>query len=304
MKSIVPGTVRNRLKHSLERGEAKKVITVLLRKSRAVYVCGGAPRDLIAEKEFGRTSPVRDFDIGVQGLCRNAFDKLMLEAGGIPNRYGGYRLNWPQQPSWDVWRIEETTGLQIANAPITVTNVLRSFVLNCNAIAIDLVSGKTYDLGAIDSFKTRQIRLVRNAILHDHSTFAAKAVLCALRLNFEIEQKARRFVESHLAIPALVHEADKSGMGVRVRACIDDVRNRSDFESWDIRATRTLLDCLRPQNPEQTCNQVVAHDQTRSANPEDKRQRTTKGRETYCSGTNIPETPSFRSVPVFRRTKA
>src|SRR5205823_10567848 len=138
MRPIVLGSVRNRLKRTLEQGEAKGLIAALLRKSRAVYICGGASRDLIAAEKFGWTSSVRDFDIGVQGLSRNVFDELMLAAGGIPNRYGGYRVNWPEQPSWDVWRIEETTDLQIAHAPISLTNVLRSFVIDCNAISIDL----------------------------------------------------------------------------------------------------------------------------------------------------------------------
>ena len=132
-------------------------------------------RDVIAErlKEWPIKAP-RDVDIGVAGLHKKLFAEVMKSYKAKPNRYGGYRLYWGNSPYWDIWRIEETVGLKKSTETKSVENVLRSFVLDCNAIAYDILRDRFLDLNARSSIVRGEISLLRNAILHDEPVFAER----------------------------------------------------------------------------------------------------------------------------------
>ena len=79
----------------------------------------------------------RDFDIGVAGIRKEDFDSI-LAGLGRRNRHGGFVLRERGLPTWDIWRLEDSVGLQKTKSLFSIENVLRSFNLDCNAIALRL----------------------------------------------------------------------------------------------------------------------------------------------------------------------
>jgi hypothetical protein len=178
----------------------------------------GAVRDAIVAVEYGtRSSTPRDFDIGLLGLTQETFDGLLRDFGAEPNRYGGYRLVPSAAPPIDVWRLEQTVGLRLHRAPCAIVNVLRSFVIDINALVFDPLSGLFHELGALDAIRARRISIVRNALLHSTATFAAKALLAATRLSFDMSPPLHRFVLDHENPSTTAYEASKVfGRTIRV----------------------------------------------------------------------------------------
>jgi hypothetical protein len=179
-------------------------------------VFAGAVRDAIFTVEHGLTSVTpRDFDVALVGSSREVFDGLLRDLGGQPNRYGGYRLPYSAAQPIDVWRLEETLGLRIHRAPCEVANVLRSFVLDINAIVFDPLSGYFHSRGAVEAIRKRRIGLVEGALIHSTATFAAKALLSGMRFSFSLSEPLNRFVRRYLDPGVTTYEATKA-FGPRV----------------------------------------------------------------------------------------
>lgn len=210
---------------------ARDVLLVWFRASEvgalieAVWKCGARPlvfagsvRDAVRwtqlEVEGGNRLP-RDFDVGILGMSRRSFDNLLGDLGAVRNRYGGYRVLERGHPAIDVWRLEETWGLRITNSSASLINVLRSFVLDVNAIAFDPHTELFYDWGSIRAITARSLGIAREPILHSHSTFAAKALLSSMRWSASLTPELARFVRRYLDINALAYEAKKA-FGQRV----------------------------------------------------------------------------------------
>jgi hypothetical protein len=180
-----------------------------LRCRAQIYVVAGALRDAIAmHYEGGGDNTPRDFDIAIGNLCRGDFDAV-LEAFGRRNRHGGYVLRGEGAPNWDIWRLEETIGLRKTGTPCSIDNVLRTFNLDCNAVALDLRTGLVLNGGAIEAIRRRQVDFVHRAIRHSEETFAAKALLLNLRLKYAVSGELKQFVTAHLHLPSLTYEARK-----------------------------------------------------------------------------------------------
>jgi len=185
-----------------------QLLQEFLRGKASIYVLAGALRDAIASHYVGRAATPRDFDLAVAGVCRENFDDV-LSPVGERNRHGGYLLRGFQTPDWDVWRLEETIGIKKTGAPCSLENVLRTFNLDCNAIALDLRTGLFLDGGAIKAIRQNTVHFVRDAIPHSEGTFAAKALFLNLRLKYEPTADMKRFVSTHLNYASLEHEARK-----------------------------------------------------------------------------------------------
>jgi hypothetical protein len=174
-----------------------------------IYVLAGALRDAIASEYLGQhDSTPRDFDIAVANVPREVFDEV-LQSFGKRNRHGGYVLGGKGAPSWDVWRLEESIGLKKTGADCSLANVLRTFNLDCNAIALDLSTGLFLDAGAVEAIRNRRVGFVENVLHHSHETFAAKALLLDLRLNYQLTGELQSFATRHLDNTSLLHEAKK-----------------------------------------------------------------------------------------------
>jgi hypothetical protein len=213
------------------------LIEELLLKGSGVAVFAGAVRDVVATHEFGwKANRPRDWDIGVSGVPSPLFDGFLNEIGGIRNRYGGYSVPLGHSPPLEMWRLEETIGLRMRGCRFSLQNVLRSFVLSCNAIAFDVASGYFWDAGALRALGTRRIELVERVIMHSTPTFSAKAVLAALRFGFDLSSSVRLLARSHINRHALEHEARKSFPGVWLPALRGpmDGRYRPDDQYWRI----------------------------------------------------------------------
>jgi hypothetical protein len=184
----------------------------------------GAVRDAIFTVEHGMPiSLPRDFDIGLLGMPRKIFDGFLGELKAQPNRYGGYRLEQQTSTPIDVWRLEETLGIRIHEAPCAVTNVLRSFVLDVNALVFDPLAGLFQDCGAIAAIQARRINLVAGALLHSTATFAAKAVVTATRFSLETAEPLTHFISNHHLPSTTTYEATKV-FGDRI--CLQSVKDQ------------------------------------------------------------------------------
>ena len=174
-----------------------------------VFIVAGALRDAIAAYYDGEgpCNP-RDFDIVVASISRELFDGILADFGRR-NRHGGYILCSLCSPDWDVWRLEETIGLKKTHAPRSLENMLSSFNLNCNAIALDVRTGLFLDAGAIDAIRRKRLGFADDVIYHSTDTFAAKALLLHLRLNYQLTDEMRAFVAANLLSGSLLHEASK-----------------------------------------------------------------------------------------------
>ncbi len=209
MKQLQMNPVRDAVFTALHSDPRAQALNEFSRCGAEIYVVAGALRDAIVmqyEGEDGKTP--RDFDIVIGRLCREEFDAV-LQTFGRRNRHGGYLLSAEGAPNWDVWRLEETIGLRKTGAPCSIENVLRTFNLDCNAVAIDLRTGLILDGGAIEAVRHRRIGFVYRAIRHSEDTFAAKALLLDLRLKCGISAELNRFVTDHLHLPTLAYEARK-----------------------------------------------------------------------------------------------
>jgi hypothetical protein len=86
---------------------------------------------------------------------------------------------------------------------------LRTFNLDCNAVALDVRTGLVLDGGAIKAIQQRRVAFVHRAIRHSEETFAAKALLLNLRLKYAVSRELNQFVAAHLHLPSLAYEARK-----------------------------------------------------------------------------------------------
>jgi hypothetical protein len=87
--------------------------------------------------------------------------------------------------------------------------VLRSFNLDCNAIALDARTGLFLDAGAIKAVSQKRVDIVHGVIRHSQSTFAAKSVLLQIRLKYTLAGYLKHLVGSHLNCASLEHEVGK-----------------------------------------------------------------------------------------------
>ena len=174
-----------------------------------IFILAGALRDAIAAYYEGEgAGDPRDFDIAVANVSREFFDEVLLGLGK-KNRHGGYVLSSPGSPDWDVWRLEETIGLKKTGSPRSLQNVLRSFNLDCNAIALDVRTGLFLDAGAIQAIRHRRLGFAEDAIRHSIDTFAAKALLLHLRLKYQFTDEMQHFVSTSLQPGSMLYETAK-----------------------------------------------------------------------------------------------
>jgi len=210
MKAHTVKAIRDDLIPKVVTSWTAPILDELIARGADVYICAGAVRDTLALHESGLEISIRDFDIGVCGISRDYFNGIMGEFRGTRNKYGGYELSPSHSPKWDVWRMEDTVGLKKRSVPFSLEAVLRSFVLNFNAIALDLRRGTIWDCGALAAFRRRQIGFANHPIVHSRDTFASKAMLLSLRYHLSLSAEMRTFVERNLTQTALRHEATKS----------------------------------------------------------------------------------------------
>lgn len=209
MQHIHPNPIRDSILTSLYAGDRAEIFEEFLREGADIYILAGALRDAIASHYEGQSDGIpRDFDIAISNVKREFFDSI-LSAYGSRNRHNGYVLTEKHLPNWDLWRLEETIGLRKTNSKCSIENVLRSFNISSNAIALDLKSGLLIDAGAINSVRRRHVSFVQNPIVHSTDTFAAKSLLLELRLGYTLDQEVRSFAAKHLLHSTLLYETRK-----------------------------------------------------------------------------------------------
>ena len=106
--------------------------------------------------------------------------------------------------------MEDSIGLRRTGYGFSLENVLRSFNLDCNAIALDVKTGMFVDAGAIQSIRRMRVGFVAGAIGHSHTTFAAKALLVQLRFGYDVSDGVGRFIKRHLEKDILSYESVKT----------------------------------------------------------------------------------------------
>jgi hypothetical protein len=217
MKNVNISSVRDELFREARVGFGAQLLDFLLSRGAKVHLFAGAVRDSIAKNECGWSGiETRDWDIGISQLSRREFSGVLREAGGLRNRYGGYKLLEAGSCPWEFWRLEDTVGLRQTESPFSLENVLRSFVLSCNALAFDFDKGWISDHGALRSIYCRELRILDDAILHHPGTFSAKAISLNIKLSFNLHRDSWGFVYRHLQKRDLLHESRKTYSDLRI----------------------------------------------------------------------------------------
>jgi hypothetical protein len=194
----------------LDRAGAVPLLEYLAARGWSPTVFAGAVRDVFASLEWGvDLYAPRDFDLAVTGCSAYEFRSTLSALGAVRNRYGGFRLLLRGAPPFDIWRMRDTCGVRLHGVPASVTNVLRSFVLNVNAIAYDYCNREFTDLGCVSALRSKRLNVVENTLLHDHDVFAAKAILLVARFELEAAPALRDFTRVHSRVAALNHEIGK-----------------------------------------------------------------------------------------------
>ena len=209
MERLRLNAVQHHIFDSLYHGSRWALLEEFLKRNAKIYVLAGALRDAIAALYEGRGDGLpRDFDIGIAGIQKEDF-KDVLAAFGVRNRHGGFVLREQKMPTWDVWRLEDSIGLRKTGSVFTIENVLRSFNLDSNAIALEVKTGVFTDAGAIKSIRRMEAGFVESAIRHSPTTFAAKALLIQLRFGYSVSVPMERFIKRHLEKDTLLYESRK-----------------------------------------------------------------------------------------------
>jgi hypothetical protein len=211
MQIVKINSVRDSIQDELMHDARKDLLQHLLSRGAKITIFAGAVRDTILAREYGLTSvEPRDWDIGIAGIPRREFDGLLCEVRGLKNRYGGFKLLSRNCQTWELWRQEDTVGLRKTKSSFSLKNLLRSFVLQCNAIAFDLDKGFFHDHGALRSIARSEISVLEDAIMHDWEVFAAKALTLTFRRPLKLDTQMERFVFTYLKHKAVVHEIRKA----------------------------------------------------------------------------------------------
>lgn len=211
MRKLKINTVRDNIQTQIWNSRGNELLQHLFLRGAKIGVFAGAVRDAILTYECGCSNiQPRDWDIGISGVSRQEFDGILREFGGSRNRYGGYKLFCGSSPSWEVWRQEDTVGLRKTKSPFNLKNLLRSFVLSCNAIAFDLDKGLFDDHGALRSIARGEISVLEDAIMHDREIFAAKAMALTFRRPFGLGSLMESFVFTYLKRGSMIHEMRKA----------------------------------------------------------------------------------------------
>jgi hypothetical protein len=211
MRKLIISSVRDSIQHQIWSSPGSELLQHLLSRGARISVFAGGVRDTILAEECGlpQVRP-RDWDIGISHISREEFEGILNEQGGTKNRYGGYKLFSKTSQSWELWRQEDTVGLKKTKSPFSIENVLRSFVLSCNAIAFDIDKGHICDHGALRSIVLCELTILEDAIMHDCALFAAKALTLAFRRPLKLSTVSENFVRKNLEIQNLVHEFGKA----------------------------------------------------------------------------------------------
>lgn len=184
-------------------------LSTLIPSTATAYVFAGAVRDALWSVLHRRKLIPKDYDIGIGGLTESEFINLGLKIKGEPNRYGGYKVRSSIGPTFELWRLECTVGVVLNHEKANVENVLRSFILDVNAIGFDLKNKIMIDNGSLNALKKRQIDLVATPLFHNHSIFAARAILLALRLSFTLSLNLQGFIQEFFDRKAFAYELEK-----------------------------------------------------------------------------------------------
>jgi|GEM_PF-5569647 len=224
-------SIHDQILASLHQTSRSAILDEFLRHGARILVLGGAVRDAIAFDYDNQSEwTPRDFDIGVSGIKPQEFE-YVLSAFGNRNRHGGFVVREQGLPMWDLWRLENSIGLRRTGAPFSLENVLRSFNLDCNAIALDLRTGIITDAGAIEAVRRKRVGFVSNAIRHSFRTFAAKALLTQIRFGYSSSAGIKDLVETNLHSDVLVYESKKVFPQLSlISATTAQVRSRSGFQ--------------------------------------------------------------------------
>ena len=238
LRSVSLKPVRDKILESLYQTTRVAILEHFIRHGGQIHVLGGAVRDAIAFDcgYDGKWAP-RDFDLGVTGVRLEEFE-YVLSTFGQKNRHGGFVVKEHGLPVWDLWRLESSIGLRTTGTFFTLENVLRTFNLDCNAIALDMHTGVLTDAGAIEAIRRRRVGFVCGVIKHSYATFAAKALLMQMRFGYSASPEVSALVDAQMDTNTLVYESRKVFPELPIVSRVPQVRERACELTWEQKSSR------------------------------------------------------------------
>lgn len=121
--------------------EAYKLINSISINS-SIYLFGGLVRDYLDE----RIDKIRDIDIVVQSYCGgkqflssyiNKLDTQFVKR----NRYGGYKITFPENIVIDIWDVESTWAFRNGYFSASISNLLSTVYLNIDSFVYSFNDG-------------------------------------------------------------------------------------------------------------------------------------------------------------------
>jgi len=222
---------------TLEDSGVLPLLEMLGRSGARPHVCAGAVRDVyFCLERDGRKIKPRDIDVVTFSIRQERLNEIAVSCGATANRYGGYSFSSSNGPSIDVWTAESTCGVVAWGAAPTLRNVLRSFVLNLNAVAFDFTTSRFFDWGCVRAIRQSRLAFVDDVLMHDQDIFAAKALISATRFQLAPTHGVVRLVKLYSVDSTIRHELRKT----RTRLCPTlNVRSlRENFLSHSGRARK------------------------------------------------------------------
>jgi hypothetical protein len=174
------------------------------------YLLAGAVRDAIRAVALSKECSPKDYDIGVASLDHGALRELGRRFDSRLNRSGGHQILLGNGVIVDLWNLSESAGVKVNHCRPSVRNVLRTFVLDVNAVAFDDSRCEIFDLGCLAALRSRRIGILRSALLHSHSNFAARAMVLKSRLDLELTSDLKEFVVAFANRDEVRHQFSKS----------------------------------------------------------------------------------------------
>ncbi len=190
-------SVQEELQTNPHRDYLNKVINEIL-EGRKCYLWGGAVRDPIIKRKYGRNGHINDFDV----LVDDSEDPLDFRttfkgtSNVFYNRFG--TVKWKPVDGFDIDVSRFSNANMLRNGgrdkyAVSLETSLASCDFNTSAIAFDLADNTIYDNGALEGIEKQEIDLLEHAGDEPH-VMMVRLILHSDKFGFTIGPRGNRLI--------------------------------------------------------------------------------------------------------------